>query len=577
MTRPTMTMSVSGPRGPRPASAPAAGGSRPTLPVVRPAVSSVRPPFTVRAPTAVTRPVASTFRPAGVVKAPGQQAGVKRPIGTGTISARSVTPAGTGAGGGSSQGPAKIARQAIPQWRPNFQPQARVTPSTISLTGAGIGMLPDGEVDSTCRQLCIEGGFSVHDSVVPVHAGAVYVYFPSAEAAAEFKEATKGEITISGKQCGVRQPLGSKVAITSRPAATAPVVAQESSGVPPSSTLLVSKIGEATEAEVKEAIMKVAPRVKAVKLAKTHTGQLKGQAFVSFHELHEATTALHNSLMNGLVVKGKRVVVEYAEPQEKRPEEDTSERDAEKPQEETSQVDERFGQALTGVNANMWASYLSMFNESGDLVVPEKTKPKPPAPKEPTRAESAAASAVAAASAMASASAVSAAAATSAFGNAAPAAWSPMEAVAPAPMTPAADSAPPSFQWGMDGSGGGNWDSWGPADFSGGCSMPAPVDTSAAPPPFSWGAGGSTTSNNNMDAGHPAAEPQGGFPDPKRPRLLAPGVVKGGSPSGFGETDQSVVIGRIPAAGNKAGGGSRSAGAGFSWGSGGGGYPPGLS
>merc|ERR1719343_119530 len=144
-------------------------------------------------------------------------------------------------------------------------------PNTISLTGPGIGMLPDGEVDSTCRQLCIDGGFSVHDSVVPVHAGAVYVYFPSAEAAAEFKEATRGEITISGKQCGVRHPLGSKVTNTPRPVASASAPAQESSGAPPSSTLLVSKIGEATEAEVKEAMMKVAPRVKAVKLAKTHT------------------------------------------------------------------------------------------------------------------------------------------------------------------------------------------------------------------------------------------------------------------------------------------------------------------
>jgi len=225
------------------------------------------------------------------------------------------------------------------------------------LTGSGIGNLGDKAVDNAARLFAIDKGFSVHDGVVVVHPGLVHIEFSCREAAAQFLEATAGELQVGGRSFAVKHPL-----------ATAPVSRKEVAEEEAATTvLMVRGVWDSTQKEIVEAFSQVAPRIKSVNIPKTFSGNSRGHAFVTFHEIYEAATALRLLRARGLTVSGKKCLVEYAPPDSI---EDAFAREAEraKPDE---RVQEAHATALSGVNGGMWASYLAMFAGGEDSSDPE--------------------------------------------------------------------------------------------------------------------------------------------------------------------------------------------------------------
>lgn len=245
---------------------------------------------------------------------------------------------------------------------------SRATPNTICLIGAGVGQVDQAKVDEVCRQLCIAGGFSVHDSVRVVHPSLIQVEFPFSEAAAQFSEYTNGSLQVYGRTLMVQHPLAGAAAPV---AAAAPPASGDAAATPaaeaieppeptaPSDTLLVKRIGEATEADVRDAFAEWAARIRDIKMPKTFSGKSKGHAFVRFHKEYEASTALRLLSSTKIEVAGNRVFLEYAPPQTF---EETVERELQKRRKEEEQQ-QQHAQALSGPNAGMWASYLALFDD----------------------------------------------------------------------------------------------------------------------------------------------------------------------------------------------------------------------
>lgn len=128
-------------------------------------------------------------------------------------------------------------------------------------------------------------------------------------------------------------------------------------------TLLVRQLGEATEKELFEAFSKIAPRIRSVKVPKTFAGRPKGHGFVTFHEVHEAEAALRHFRSDVGEVNGRRVTVEFA-PMESF--EDKMEQEAKRKSSDAN-VKTSHAAALKGPNADMWASYMAMFEDGGPL------------------------------------------------------------------------------------------------------------------------------------------------------------------------------------------------------------------
>lgn len=258
--------------------------------------------------------------------------------------------------------PAKPASPVPPPWpqqspRPApgmVVPAPQAGPNTIVVQGAGIGNLADGELDEACRQVAIIGGFSVHDTVRVIHSGLAHVEFPHREAATQFEEVTRGELTVGMQNFAVRRPVASGSGV-----AGMNVV----SGATPTDTLIVRQLGtDIMEKDLLEAFAKVAPRIRGVKIPKSWSGHPKGHGFVMFHELHEAISALRHFRTQVGTVGGRRVAADFAPVQTF---EETVEHEAQKKRADTN-IRESHAQALSGPNADMWATYLAMFNDSGN-------------------------------------------------------------------------------------------------------------------------------------------------------------------------------------------------------------------
>jgi len=253
-----------------------------------------------------------------------------------------------------------ISTQRVVPARPPIKPAVVAVPvqpavttmNTIVIQGQGVGVLSEDAVDQACRQVAISEGFSVHEMVRIVHASLVHVEFPHREAAARFAEATKGEINIGAKTCSVRHPFGASNQTGDACSATAD----------PTDTVIVRQLGEATEKQLLEAFSKIAPRIRGVRIPKDFSGHSKGHGFIFFHEVHEAVTALRHFRSQVGMIAGRRVTAEFAPAQSF---EETLEREA---REQQSAVNIRAShqQALSGPNADMWASYLAMFKGDTD-------------------------------------------------------------------------------------------------------------------------------------------------------------------------------------------------------------------
>jgi len=230
------------------------------------------------------------------------------------------------------------------------------TANTITLQGAGLLLVGEDALDSACRQIAITGGFSVHESLNLVHQAFAQLEFPHPEAAAQFASETKGELQVGSRTFTVRHPMGwSRQAKEDAQAAAA--------NSPSTNTLVVKQLHkDVVERDILTAFAKAAPRIKGVKLQKTISGQSKGFAYVEFHEVFEASNAMRHFREQGNLIDGRKVLVDFAPAQTI---EEQWNQQAQKEQSEATLANSH-AKALSGPNADMWATYLSMFNGSGD-------------------------------------------------------------------------------------------------------------------------------------------------------------------------------------------------------------------
>lgn len=257
---------------------------------------------------------------------------------------------------------ARTTPAAVPAFVPDASSQSATTTSnTITIQGQGVGLCGDDGVDEACRLIAIGGGFSVHDHVRVPSASLAHVEFPHRDAAAQFMEATRGSITIKGKVFTVKHPQGGLAFAPPSGRLTTAHSAETVLGTgAPTDTLMVRQIGSAGDAELHEAFVKIAPRVRSVRVVKDCRGVSRGHAFVYFHEVYEATNALRHFRSSGSMVNGRRCTADFASPQtfEEGLEQQVQKKEASK------QIGDSHAQALSGPNADMWATYLSMFDEA---------------------------------------------------------------------------------------------------------------------------------------------------------------------------------------------------------------------
>jgi hypothetical protein len=234
------------------------------------------------------------------------------------------------------------------------------TGNTITVQGTGLSQCGEDAVDDACRQVAINGGFSVHETVRVVLDSLAHVEFPHADAAAQFYEATRGTLSVKGKMFHVKHPHGSgaRAPQTGMTAKNAAELALGTSA--PSETLIVRQLGSIiNDNDLYEAFRKIAPRVSSARVMKDCRGVTRGHGFVVFQEVYEATNALRHFRQTGSTINGKRVNADFAPPQSF---EEGLEKEAVKKANEQQQG-VKHQQALSGVNGDMWASYLSMFSE----------------------------------------------------------------------------------------------------------------------------------------------------------------------------------------------------------------------
>mmetsp|Transcript_63977 Transcript_63977/g.183896 ORF Transcript_63977/g.183896 Transcript_63977/m.183896 type:complete len:437 (-) Transcript_63977:69-1379(-) len=229
---------------------------------------------------------------------------------------------------------------------------AVATATTVCIQGNGLASKGEAEIEQAARQVAIENSFSVHEVVKVVSPHLAHINFPHREASAQFIKVTNGSLRVGGQTFSVRHPQGMKQE------KVAPAHADTAEELDPSETLLVRNVADVTESQVFAAFSQVAPRIKGVKCPKNFSGQSKGIAFVHFHEAHEAAAAMRHFRAQGIKIGGRTVYVDFAPPQSM---EEEITRDQQK-QKADEAIQQSHQQALSGVNGDMWASYLAMFS-----------------------------------------------------------------------------------------------------------------------------------------------------------------------------------------------------------------------
>lgn len=269
-------------------------------------------------------------------------------------------------------------------WRPELRPQP--TPNSVSLIGQG--MLAPGveiEIEKRVHEVAVKTGFSVADQVRYVHNSLCYIDFPHIDAANEFLQATGGSLNVGGESfklqsmhpsgggsggggggaggggggCGIPAAADAPAAATTSANEAEEAVADAASQ--PTDTLMVRHVGEQTETSIRDAFESFMPHIKSVKVPLNWAGKPKSFGFVQFHSTSEAETALSRFRAAGSMIGGRRVVAVYAQPSS---EEDMVRQSALR-KAENEKILENTQQALSGINGDMWASYLEMFKNGG--------------------------------------------------------------------------------------------------------------------------------------------------------------------------------------------------------------------
>jgi hypothetical protein len=267
---------------------------------------------------------------------------------------------------GNHEGKGTKSTKSGPAWRPKGAEKGKggpgvplVTPNTITLSGEGLQTIGEQSIAEACQQIAIDGGFSVHELVTIPLSGLAHVEFAHPAAASEFMQATRGNLKIGRQSFKVRHPRGVNSEAPAAQEAQARFDATKN-GLPTSS-LVVRNLGDATEADVRQAFANLVPRLKSVKVLKDYAGQTKGIGWVNFFEIDEASIALRRFKTEGCTIAGRHVLVDFQEPNNM---EAKLELEARK-QKAVDDMQAQHEQALSGPNADMWANYLAMFDQGG--------------------------------------------------------------------------------------------------------------------------------------------------------------------------------------------------------------------
>ncbi|CAE7690553.1 NCL [Symbiodinium sp. CCMP2592] len=137
----------------------------------------------------------------------------------------------------------------------------------------------------------------------------------------------------------------------------------------PSDTLMVRLIGELEEARIKKAFQSHVPVVKGVRMMLDRsTRKSKGFCFVNFYSVSDAMTAKNRMLAAGSMIDSRKVAISFAKPQtqEQALESDMNARA------EQDVIQAQANQALSGVNAEMWSSYMQFCQDEKEKESREK-------------------------------------------------------------------------------------------------------------------------------------------------------------------------------------------------------------
>jgi len=195
-----------------------------------------------------------------------------------------------------------------------------------------------------------------------------FIDFPYHEACRDFLRTTGGTLKVRHRSYKLQHssaaPAVASTAVNEEPTAA--------DGTPldhPTDTLMVRQIGDLTDNKLMKAFQNVVPTVKGVRiLMDRHTRKSKGFGFVSFWSVSEAETAMSRLIAAGSMIDGRKVSISYAKPQthEQMLESDMSYRN------EQSEIQAQAQQALSGINADMWASYLQFFSDEKEKAAAAK-------------------------------------------------------------------------------------------------------------------------------------------------------------------------------------------------------------
>lgn len=250
--------------------------------------------------------------------------------------------------------------------------EERTPTATIVVHGVPDTGVTEERLEAVAWETAVQAGCSmpngVHfaqDRTTQRFRGYAFVEFPHKEAAKMFKEHTKGLLEIDGFTLALKYQHGSS-SVREQPSRSRSPVRCPADRDEPSGTLIIKGIQASTAESTLAAAFQQFATVKDIR----HFPR-RGFAFVQFHTIEEATLALNRFERDCRSrLDGERVLAHYAKEREDGrygPERNFLHKQALVTAEATAELDklaeeqlqnENTAKALSGVNADMWASYM---------------------------------------------------------------------------------------------------------------------------------------------------------------------------------------------------------------------------
>jgi len=209
-------------------------------------------------------------------------------------------------------------------------------------------------LEEKARELCVEKGFSTPEQVRFVSPKLMYIDFPYFEVCSQFLKASEGFMVVGDMRLKVQKP-GEQTDVTKKPDED-----DEEGSAIPSHTLMVRHIGDLSEADLLAAVQAIYPSIESVKVVfDRNTGNSRGFGFVTFYSVSEAESAFAKMQAGGFVLCNRKVAVSFTKPQN----EEQAIAASLKLQREQDELQAQAEQALSGINGDMWASYLKFCNQ----------------------------------------------------------------------------------------------------------------------------------------------------------------------------------------------------------------------